>query len=69
MRLYTRTDLSEEHVAIKGRYGWGADSQARERDGGVQGERRARVPGRFGNGGNEGVAIADCNGSGRAWDL
>ena len=41
-----RTDLSEEHVATRGRFGCGAVSHARASEGGVRGESRVRVPGR-----------------------
>ena len=40
-----RTDLSEEQVATMGREGCGAVSHARARDGGVNVESRAIVPG------------------------
>jgi len=38
-----RTDLSDEQVAIIGRCGCGVESQARDREGGVRGERRLRL--------------------------
>lgn len=39
-----RTALSDEQVATIGRVGWAAVSQAREREGGVRGDRGAIVP-------------------------
>ncbi len=41
-----RTALSEEQVAMMGRVGWAEVSQAREREGGVRGERGQMVPGK-----------------------
>lgn len=45
VKEYIRTDLSDEQEAIIGRCGCGAESQARDKEGGVQGERRVSLPG------------------------